>query len=200
VTHGVDVSHFRKACDPNTAIPADVRSLAKPVIGFFGLIADWVDLDLIRFLATSRPHWTFLLIGKVVTNVKALENLPNIRLLGQKPYAALPAYAKVFDVALMPFVMNELTVAANPLKIREYLAAGLPVISSAIPEAQKLKHTLHVAHSYSDFLEIIQELISSGKTGPQMAISEQMDCESWDAKVEEFSRVLTSLDRKQTAA
>ena len=200
VTHGVDVLHFRKACAPDTRIPEDVRSLPKPVIGFFGLIADWVDLDLIRFLAISRPQWTFLLIGKVVTSVKAIDNLPNVRLLGQKPYAELPGYARTFDVALMPFVMNELTVAANPLKIREYLAAGLPVVSSALPEAQKLKHVLHVAHAYSDFLEIIEQLVRSGNTGPQIAISEQMDCESWDAKVEEFSRVLSSLHKKQSAA
>src|SRR5262249_14405343 len=65
VTHGVDVPHFRKACDQHTMIPADIAALPKPIIGFFGLIADWVDLDLIRFLADSRPEWNFVLMGKV---------------------------------------------------------------------------------------------------------------------------------------
>lgn len=200
VTHGVDVPHFRKACEPSTVIPQEMRSLSKPVIGFFGLIADWVDLDLIGFLAKARPEWTIVLIGKVVTSLKSIEGLPNVRLTGQKPYLSLPGYAKAFDVALMPFVMNELTVAANPLKIREYLAAGLPVVSSAIPEAEKLKHVLHIANSQEHFLSIIEGLIQSGKTGPQMSISEQMDCESWDAKVEEFSKILTDLDRNREAA
>ena len=200
VTHGVDVPHFRKACDPATPVPGEIRSLPKPIIGFFGLIADWVDLDLIRFLARSRPQWTFVLIGKVVTSVAPIEGLQNVHLLGQKPYASLPGYAKAFDVALMPFVMNELTLAANPLKIREYLAAGLPVVSSAIPEAAKLKHVLHVAPAHADFLATIDHLIASGKTGPQLAISEQMDSESWDAKVEEFSRILMTLERKKVAA
>jgi len=200
VTHGVDVAHFRKACDPATRIPDEVCSLPKPVIGFFGLIADWVDLELIHFLATSRPNWTFILIGKVVTSTRVIDGLPNVRLLGQKPYMELPGYAKAFDVALMPFVMNELTVAANPLKIREYLAAGLPVVSSAIPEAERLKHVLYVAHSHPEFLQIIEQVIQSGKIGPQVAISEQMDCESWDAKVEEFSRVLSSLEKTRVAA
>lgn len=200
VTHGVDVPHFRKACEPGTAIPEEIRSLPKPIIGFFGLIADWVDLELIHFLAQSRPQWTFVLIGKVVTSLKPIEGLPNVRLFGQKPYLSLPGYAKAFDIALMPFVMNELTLAANPLKIREYLAAGLPVISSAIPEAEKLKHILHVARSHGDFLLIAEALIHSGKTGPRMSISEQMDSESWDAKVEEFSRILTGLDRSRAAA
>src|SRR5215467_3021408 len=199
VTHGVDVPHFRKACDPTTVVPGEIRTLTKPIIGFFGLIADWVDLDLIRFLARSRPQWTFVLIGKVVTSVAPIDGLPNVHLLGQKPYASLPGYAKAFDVALMPFVMNELTLAANPLKIREYLAAGLPVVSSAIPEAEKLKDVLDVARNQTEFLTIIRQIVSSGKTGPQMEISKKMDPESWDAKVEEFSRILTNLDRAKAA-
>jgi len=89
--------------------------------------------------------------------------------------------------------MNELTLAANPLKLREYLAAGLPVVSSAIPEAEKLKHVLHVARDRAHFLESIRQIIESGKTGPQISISRQMDCESWDEKVEELSRILRNL-------
>jgi glycosyltransferase involved in cell wall biosynthesis len=200
ITHGVDVSHFRKACEPQTAIPADLATPSKPVIGFFGLIADWVDLDLIRFLATARPSWTFVLIGKVVTDLKAIEGIPNIRMLGQKPYESLPGYAKAFDVALLPFRINELTLAANPLKLREYLAAGLPVVSSAIPEAERLKHALHIARNESEWLTLIEQLIESHKTGPQLRISEQMDSESWDAKVEELSDIVGSLNCGQAAA
>ncbi len=193
VTHGVDVPHFRMACDLETEVPEDVKTLRRPVIGFFGLIADWVDLDLIRSLAHARPDWTFVLIGKVVTDTRALQSLKNVHFLGQKPYQLLPAYAKAFDIAILPFVMNELTLAANPLKLREYLAAGLPVVSSAIPEAEKLKHVLHVARDRAHFLELIRQIIESGKTGPQISISRQMDCESWDEKVEELSRILRNL-------
>jgi glycosyltransferase involved in cell wall biosynthesis len=194
VTHGVDVAHFRKACDPQTQIPDDIRQLQKPMIGFFGLIADWVDLGLIRFLATSRLQWTFVLIGKVVTSLNAIEGLRNVHVLEQKPYALLPAYAKAFDVALLPFVINELTLAANPLKLREYLAAGLPVVSSAIPEAEKLNHVVRTGRNCAEFLELIESIIDSNKTGPQMSISQQMDCESWDAKVEELSTIVMRLD------
>jgi glycosyltransferase involved in cell wall biosynthesis len=193
VTHGVDVPHFRKACEPNTPVPEDMKSLVKPVIGFFGLVADWVDIPLIRFLATSRPQWTFVLIGKVVTSLTPLEGLANLHVLGQKPYAALPAYAKGFDVALLPFVVNELTLAANPLKLREYLAAGLPVVSSAIPEAERLKHALHIAKDESEWLEIIERILLSGQSGPQLRISKQMESESWDAKVEQLSSIVAEL-------
>jgi len=200
VTHGVDVAHFRKACLPQTAIPEDIRSVKKPIVGFFGLIADWVDLELIRFLATAKPEWSFVLIGKIVTSVKAVEGLSNVHLLGPKPYASLPGYAKAFDVAILPFVMNELTLAANPLKLREYAAAGLPIVSSAIPEAERLRHVLHPARDHAHFLQLIEKIIDSGRTGPQISISQQMETESWDAKVEELSQIVAGLEPKPAAA
>src|SRR5258708_6430115 len=161
ITHGVDVAHFRKACDPLTAIPADIAALPKPIIGFIGLIEDWVDLRLIRFLAQSRPAWSFVMIGKIVTNDAPVRDLPNVHLLGRKEYRELPGYCKAFDVALLPFVLNELTLAANPLKLREYLAAGLPVVASAIPEAERLDGLLSIAHADAEFLQKIEELLAT---------------------------------------
>jgi glycosyltransferase involved in cell wall biosynthesis len=189
VTHGVDVAHFRKACDASTTVPDDVKALKRPIIGFFGLIADWVDLELIRFLADSRPDWSFVLLGKHVTDVRILEGASNLHMLGPKPYTMLPNYAKAFDAAILPFVVNDLTLAANPLKLREYLAAGLPVVSSAIPEAERLQHVLRIGRSKADFLDQLQAIVKSGSTGPQISISKQMDNESWDEKVEQLSRI-----------
>jgi len=193
VTHGVDAAHFRKACDPQTMVPDEMKELSKPVIGFFGLIADWVDLELIRFLAVARPGWNFALIGKIATDVRLFEGLPNVHLLGQKTYDALPGYVKAFDVAILPFVMNELTIAANPLKLREYLAAGLPVVSSAIPEAARLKHLVRIGRNKLEVLNHIDTILASGQTGPQIRISSQMDSESWDQKVEELSQIVAGV-------
>jgi glycosyltransferase involved in cell wall biosynthesis len=199
VTHGVDVAHFRKACDAAVAVPAEMAALEGPVIGFFGLIADWVDLELIRYLAVSRPTWNFVLIGKTTTKTQIFDGIENIHLLGQKPYEELPMYAKGFDVAILPFAINELTLAANPLKLREYLAAGLPVVSSALPEAEKLNSVLRIGRSRTDFLNQIQEILDSGITGPQISISKQMDSESWDDKVEQLSQIFMGV-RQQKAA
>lgn len=196
VTHGVDFEHFRKACDSPLPIPDDLAQIRRPVIGFHGLIADWVDLNLIRFLAHSRPEWAIVLIGKVDTDVSAVGGLANVRLLGRKDYQQLPAYCKGFDVAILPFVVNELTIAANPLKLREYLAAGLPVVATAIPEAQRLDGHVRVAANPAQFLEHIDRLLAEGKTGPQRSISDSMVDESWDAKVEEISLLFESI--KQT--
>src|SRR2546425_11395747 len=137
VTHGVDGEHFRRACHPDTVVPDDLAALPRPVLGFYGLTAVWVALELFRFLAVSRPQWSFALIGRTQTDVGGLQGLPNVHLLGRKDYQLLPAYCKGFDAAVLPFVINDLTNAANPLKLREYLAAGLPVVASAIPQVEK---------------------------------------------------------------
>jgi glycosyltransferase involved in cell wall biosynthesis len=190
VCHGVDVEHFRKACDPKTTIPDDIAKIPGPIVGFFGLIADWVDLELIRSLARLRPNCQFVLIGKIVTDVSALKDLPNVHLLGQKSYAELPGYCRRFDIAILPFAINELTLNANPLKLREYLAAGLPVLSTAIPEVERLGRLVRIGADASDFVLHLDELLSRNATGPSMEISREMDSESWDEKVEQMSRII----------
>lgn len=121
-----------------------------------------------------------------------------MHVLGRRSYDQLPAYCKGFDIAICPFVINELTLAANPLKLREYLAAGLPVVATAIPEAQGLGTLLRVAHSSAHFLDQIQELLAEGRRGPQLSVSQAMDSESWDAKVEDLSQVISRLESRET--
>ena len=194
VTHGVDVVHFRKACLPAVVTPADCAGLKRPVIGFVGTVADWVDLEVVRYLASSRPQWSLLLIGDVQTDTSALRELSNVHLLGRRSYESLPAYCKAFDVAILPFVVNELTVAANPLKLREYLAAGLPVVATPLPEVLKLEALVRMARTPAEFLEQVEGLLKEGKRGPDPAVSVLMERESWDQKVEDLSGIITSLD------
>jgi glycosyltransferase involved in cell wall biosynthesis len=194
VTHGVDVEHFRKACDPRTVVPEELAKLSRPVIGFFGLVADWVDLELIRFLAFARPDCSFVLIGKIDTGTESLRGLANVHLLGKRDYSQLPGYCKGFSVAILPFAINALTIAANPLKMREYLASGLPVVSTAIPEAQRLGSLVQIGETNQQFLEQIEELLAEGRSGPQLSISRTMDAESWDEKVAEMSHIVSQVN------
>jgi hypothetical protein len=88
-----------------------------------------------------------------------------------------------------------LTVAASPLKLREYLAAGLPVVAADIPETRRLAPVAHIARDEAEYLRTIEEILGSGKTGPQLEISLAMDRESWDEKVEEMSRIVERIER-----
>jgi glycosyltransferase involved in cell wall biosynthesis len=199
ITHGVDVMHFRKACLPETPIPVECSRLPRPVIGFFGLIADWVDLEVIRSLACARPEWSFVLIGEARTDTSALKQLPNMYLLGRRSYEDLPGYCKAFDVAILPFLVNELTIAANPLKLREYLAAGLPVVATPLPEIQRLGHLVQLARSPAEYLAQLETLLQAGNHGPSLARSLSMDTESWDGKVEQLSALIQGLTTPATA-
>jgi glycosyltransferase involved in cell wall biosynthesis len=185
IRHGVDFGHFRRALDPATAIPTEIARLPRPVIGFHGLIADWVDVDLLAHVARSFPEGSLALVGKTTTDVSRLDQLPNVHLLGRKPYAELPAYCKGFDVALNPFRLNELTLNSNPLKVREYLAAGLQVVSTPVPEVVRLKHC-RIAADPDEFAREIKRALDD--PGPNPARSELMRDESWEAKADELRR------------
>lgn len=186
IPHGVDVAHFRQACFAETEIPEDFPPRDGPVIGFFGLIEDWVDLGLVRSLAEARPAWSFVLIGDARADTSVLRGVPNVHLLGRRSYQSLPGYCKAFDVAILPFVLNELTLAANPLKLREYLAAGLPVVATPLPEVQRLEGLVRMARTPREYLAEIDGLLAAGRRGPRLEDSLLMDEESWDNKVEEL--------------
>jgi glycosyltransferase involved in cell wall biosynthesis len=160
------------------------------VIGFFGLLADWVDLDMIGALARARPKWSFALVGKAQTDLRAVQGLPNVHLIGQRPYSALPGYCRGFDVGLIPFRMNELTLRVNPLKLREYLAAGLPVVSTPLPEVVRYQGVVHIATNREGFLEEIEAALKERTSERDRARVAMMQSEGWEARVGEMSRLV----------
>jgi glycosyltransferase involved in cell wall biosynthesis len=196
IRHGTDWRHFRKSLDDETKIPDEIRDLPRPVIGFHGLLADWVDFDLIKKTAEHFSGGSVVLIGKITIDaekkIKILDGVKNIHFLGRKPYAELPAFCKGFDVALNPFEINELTLAANPLKVREYLAAGLQVVSTDIPEVRILENCL-VGENHRDFIEKIEYALGNPK--PREEISDAIEHESWEAKIDELRSIMTRQQR-----
>jgi glycosyltransferase involved in cell wall biosynthesis len=190
VRHGVDFEHFSRALDPSTVVPGEVAGLPRPVVGFFGLVADWVDVELMAEVAKHFAHGSLVVLGKVTTDVSALERLPNAHLLGRKPYESLPAYCKGFDVALMPFRVNELTLNANPLKVREYLAAGLPVVSSPIPEVEVLG-LCRIADGPAETIREVEAALRD--PGPSRERSEAVRGEGWEARLDEIRSHLAAL-------
>ncbi len=192
VRHGVDHDHFRKSLDPETILPDDLAALPGPIIGYFGLIAeDWVDIDLLVHLARSFPEASIALLGKVTMDVSRLEALPNVHFLGRKPYAMLPSYSKGFDVALIPFPITEVTLNANPLKAREYLASGLPVVSTAIPEVEVLG-LCRIGRTLDGFAREVAEALR--QPGPDRDRSESVRDQGWAARLDEIRSHLATLD------
>ncbi|MGI8884694.1 MAG: glycosyltransferase [Pyrinomonadaceae bacterium] len=200
IRHGTDWRHFRTALDAETKIPDEIANLPKPIIGFHGLLADWVDYELIKKTAEHFPNGSIVLIGKIAVDaekkIKILDDVPNIHFLGRKPYAELPAFCKGFDVALNPFEISELTLAANPLKVREYLAAGLTTISTDIPEVRILRDCL-VGENHADFIAKIEQALANPKS--REGISDNIKHESWDAKINELKEIMSKLNISKRA-
>lgn len=197
VRHGVDHDHFRRALDPEVPIPEEIARLPRPILGYFGLIGeDWVDIDLLVHLATRLPHASLVMIGKATMDVSRLTALPNVHLLGRKPYADLPAYSRAFDVALIPFPISEVTLNANPLKAREYLASGLPVVSTAIPEVEVLG-LCRIGYDPEGFAREVEAALSD--PGPKAERSQAVRHESWANRLDEIRAHLASLGRDELA-
>lgn len=200
VTHGVDHAHFRAATDPNLPIASELRNLPHPILGFHGLIADWVDLPLLAELAKLKPGWSIVLVGRADTNLDPIKGLSNVHCLGHRPYARLPEYLRGFDVALLPFVMNQLTISSNPLKLREYLAAGLPVVSTPLPEVLRFGSLVRTANTAEEYVCEIEKLLEIGNTGPNAERSAQVADEAWEHKIEEMTRLLEAEVKPATMA
>src|SRR6202035_3729792 len=138
------------------------------------------DVDLLARVAREFSNGSLVLIGKVTTmDTTPFQGFANVHFLGRKPYQELPAYCKGFDVALIPFPISEVTLNANPLKAREYLAAGLPVVSTAIPEVEVLGQC-RIGKDADSVVREIAAAIASG-AGPSEVRARQMRSEGWEA-------------------
>jgi GT2 family glycosyltransferase len=123
------------------------------MVGYYGAIADWFDVDLVTHLAQRRPEYTFVLLGGVFdVDVSGLRALPNVRLLGQQPYERMPEYLYHFDACILPFKLNPITEATDPVKLYEYLSGGKPVVSVALPELKPYREYLYIAENKDDFV------------------------------------------------
>ncbi|MBB6734525.1 glycosyltransferase [Cohnella zeiphila] len=153
--------------------PNDMPSVNGPIIGYFGAIADWFDIDLIYQVASANRDWSFVLIGNSYhTDVAKLMSLENVYLLGEKPYQELPRYLDRFDVCIIPFLINKLTKATNPVKVYEYLAAGKPVVATDLQELHGMKEYVELAADSSEFETSIRRVLQE-KNDPTLADKRQ---------------------------
>lgn len=193
VPHGVDWQHFQRTLHGDLEIPHDIRHLKKPVVGYFGFISDdWIDFDLINYIARQKPEWNVVLIGKTKADLSGVLSGDNIHFLGVKDFALLPAYSKAFDVAIIPFKINQLTQDSNPLKLYEYLSSGLPVVSVRIPEIEKYAGTIRIADDPQSFVREIQDALRGNSRESALLRSEAMRHETWEDRVERISEIISA--------
>ncbi|HTV01181.1 MAG TPA: glycosyltransferase family 1 protein [Luteitalea sp.] len=179
----VDVAHF-SAARQQPAEPDDLRPVPRPRIGFAGVIDERMDLGLIAALAQQRPDWHIVLVGPVAKiDPASIPNAANVHWLGPKAYAELPAYLAHWDVAMLPFAHNDATRFISPTKTPEYLAAGLPVVSTSIRDVVTPYGDLglvHIADTPAAFVEAIDDLLQGDPDTRRAAADDFLSTQSWD--------------------
>lgn len=183
--HGVDLDLFARAADPATGIAFGALQLPHPVVGYFGSLHEWIDFDLIAWLARQRPDWSFLLVGHAAVDADELRTLPNVHLAGAQPYRELPNWAKAFDAAIIPYRLNRQVANANPLKLREYLATGKPVVSVRNAEIEKFSDVVRIADDRESFLLALDAAVSDQSADAGARRMAAVADQSWDRRVDE---------------
>ncbi|WP_437669418.1 glycosyltransferase family 1 protein [Sorangium sp. So ce131] len=199
----VDAAHFGRARE-GIEDPEDQRGVARPRLGFFGVIDERMDLDLIARLAEERPDFQIVMLGPVVKiDPATLPRRPNIHWLGQKSYKDLPAYLAGWDVAIMPFALNESTRFISPTKTLEYLAAGKPVVSTAIRDVVTPygeRKAVHIADA-TTFAAAVDAALAEPKAARLAIADEMVSATSWDKTWRSMSKLINdALQTKRSAA
>jgi glycosyltransferase involved in cell wall biosynthesis len=205
LTHGVDADHFARPAARSQGAPkvdaaaatakpvnpavtmgpsAVPEALPKPVLGMFGAFDQRVDGNILRALARKWPQGTIAVVGPVDRDLSEFSAHPNIRFLGAVSYAELPARVSGFDVCILPYVVDESTARINPLKLKEYLATGKPVIATPLPEAVKLSAYLSIAEA-AEFPAAVERALSA-PGGNENKLRDFLAAESWEAKARTF--------------
>ena len=189
---GVDVAHFATARSADLDVPREIASLERPVIGYYGVIDERIDYDLLRTLATSLADTALVMVGPVVkVDPAELPQAANIHWLGQRQYAELPAHVKGFDVCLMPFALNEATEYINPTKTLEYMAAGKPIVSTAVSDVvHNFTPVVAVADSPAEFVAAVSAAIERPNAELIARGLEQARANSWESIVSRMERII----------
>ncbi|MGH7592958.1 MAG: glycosyltransferase [Gemmatimonadales bacterium] len=194
--HGVEWESFHRAVTEPLQRPADLPERARPIVGFVGMLDEWIDQDLVRQVALAHPQADVVMIGAARVPIDTLAGIPNLHLLGRRPFRELPAYLAQCQVALIPFELSELTRAVNPIKLREYLSAGVPVVTTALPELIPFRGHAGV-DVVSDRLAFVAAVGARLATPLDLAdrrrLSESMRGEGWAGRLDEMLRQVDRL-------
>lgn len=185
---GVDVPHFSKARSPQTVVPEDIANLPKPLFGYFGVVDERIDYELLEKLAKANPNGSIVMVGPMTKiDPASLPRPKNLHWMGGRDYAQLPAYCKGFDVCMMPFALNEATEYINPTKALEYMATGRGIVSSAIYDVVKnFGSVVKVANSHNEFITYCRAAAEHADGEAIQRGLEMASANSWESIVEKM--------------
>lgn len=180
--HGVDYGLFASA-DKDPSKPADIKTIHRPIIGYFGAInGHTVDIALAEKIADLLPEMSFVYIGAGYSHYPDLMAKKNVWMLGQQPYEHIPHYGKCFDLAIMPWRQTQWIESCNPVKLKEYLALGKPIVSTPFGELQKYRDVVYVAQTPEDFAKCIQQALAEDRPEYVAARRKKVQAATWDSK------------------
>jgi glycosyltransferase involved in cell wall biosynthesis len=192
---GVDYDHFATATSLEWEPPEDIAGVPRPRLGYFGAVDTWlIDQELIRYVASQRPEWHWVLLGLRASRL-AVEDLPNVSYLGSKPYSEMPRYASQFDVCVLPWASdNEWVSYGSAIKVREYLATGKPVVITPLYEYERLDGILRISRGYDDFILKVEDALERDSPGLRTARQEAVSRGTWEARAEQVSDDIQALN------
>lgn len=172
---GVDVGHFASAMESATEVPLDVAPLPQPVLGYYGVIDERIDLGLLEEVARRRPDWSFVMVGPVTKlDPSQLPEAPNLLYTGQQPYGQLPSFLKAFDVCLMPFAINPATRSISPTKALEYMAARKPIVSTPVPDVvANWPEEILIGRNADEFVLAVEGALSETESQRALRVARQ---------------------------
>lgn len=186
VPHGADIALFATPAPRAPDLP-----VGRPVAGFYGSLADWVDIGLLVHCAQQLPHWHFVFIGSIETDVSPLKAQTNVTFLGPRSHDALPGYAQHWQASLLPFRDTPQIRACNPLKLREYLAAGREIVTTDFPALVAYRDVVSVAADREAFAAAIAAtLLAPDRSAERRA---RVQSETWEARAADVARALSAL-------
>lgn len=186
IRNGADTKRFEATNEPRS--PQERR----PVVGYIGAISDWFDIELLAQCARALPEVDFVLVGDVThPDVRAASALPNVQFIGEVPYSEAPARVHAFDVCTIPFLINELTLATNPVKAYEYLAAGKPVVATAMPELFEMDGLVSIAKDHQTYIDLLRRALAScGDAGAAEQRKRWAQQHDWLQRAQDFELVI----------
>jgi len=193
IRNGVDVERFQRLASASPR-PADVPRSGRPIVGFVGALYDWIDWELIRRTAQRLADVDFVFVGPHDRrgNPRVIASLPNVHLLGARPYTQVPAYVDAFTVGWVPFTQDAIGAAANPVKIYEYLALGKPVVTTPVADTESFGDLVTVARTADEMTGRLRAAISEGTARAAQRVAFARD-NSWDRRAQDYTTFLRSL-------